>query len=104
MRTIPSLYLPALRLRPISELPEGEIVDAVIFLADETEGPDNIGVYLCDELYIYRAADRTWTGEMTSRPLPCNARWWLPEADLTAVPSVCAQRDATVHAIREDRL
>ena len=101
---IPSLFLPQLRLRPINERPEGEIVSAVVYLVDETEGPDNVGVHLADEVYVWVAADGAWSGELSGRPLPRNARWYLPEAELTAVPTVCAARDAAVHAIWEGRL
>lgn len=95
---IPSLFLPQLRLRPITERPEGEIVAAVVFLVDDTEGPDNVGVHLADEIYVWVVADAAWFGEISGRRLPRTARWYLPEAELTAVPTACAARETTAHA------
>jgi hypothetical protein len=98
-----TLTMPPLRLRPITEAPAStEILSALIVLADETPGDDNIGAHLADELFVWLPGHGTWTGEMSSRPLPRNARWWLPETELTATPSEIVRRDATIHAIWED--
>lgn len=93
-----SLYPPQLRLRPISERPEGEIVTAIVFQVDDTEGPDSINVTLADEIFVWVAADEEWTGELSGNPPPRTARWYLPEAELTAVPTACAARDAAAQA------
>ena len=98
-----TLPLPPLRLRPITEAPAGtEILSALIVLADETPGDDNIGAHLADELFVWVPGNGVWTGELSGRPLPRNASWWLPEADLTAAPSAIVRRDAAIHAILED--
>jgi len=99
--TLPAITLPTLRLRPITELPEcNGPMPALIVLVDDTPGADNIGAHLSTCLFVW--LDGTWVGELYAEPLPDNARWWLPEHELTDEATAHTQRAATINGIWGD--
>lgn len=92
------LYTDHLQLRPISQPPDGQ-TGALILVVDDMETEPF--AHLADELYEYR--DGQWYGELSGAHLPRNAKWWLPECDLCAVPQAVVEQRAAVMHVWEDQ-